>query len=298
MTSLPPASSWLLAARRPCLAARRRRRPPPVATPTVSLSHDRRRSAARSRSPTSSLSRNDADLRRGLPRVRARRRRRRRADVDRRSRSADADHAVEAGQTIEYTRTMFVPVTRTSARPRSRSGCTDPATGSGCRSAARTSGSAPTRRRTLELLPQTENIFIRFKDGWHPAEVAADECPGRVAVDEEGGDAGVPEPEEGRHVLPRLRQPAGPRSTRRRQVTVRIGDQVARHVRADDQRGADAAEVPDHGGAVRDAEDMVELTIEVDQTFVPADSGGQATTRANWACGSSTPSSSRSRAVA
>ena len=25
---------------------------------------------------------------------------------------------------------------------------------------------------TLQLLPQTENVFLIFKDGWHPAEVA------------------------------------------------------------------------------------------------------------------------------
>ena len=26
----------------------------------------------------------------------------------------------------------------------------------------------------FELLPQTENIFVIFKDGWHPAEVVAE----------------------------------------------------------------------------------------------------------------------------
>ena len=52
------------------------------------------------------------------PRVRPLPRRRRRADVDRRSRSADADRrSGRPGQTIEYTRTMFVAeLSRTSAR--------------------------------------------------------------------------------------------------------------------------------------------------------------------------------------
>jgi hypothetical protein len=27
---------------------------------------------------------------------------------------------------------------------------------------------------SIELLPQTENIFLIYKDGWHPTEVAAD----------------------------------------------------------------------------------------------------------------------------
>ena len=43
-----------------------------------------------------------------------------------------------------------------------------------CRWRARTAGSAGTRSGTIELLPRSENIFLVFKDGWQPEEVAAD----------------------------------------------------------------------------------------------------------------------------
>ena len=39
---------------------------------------------------------------------------------------------------------------------------------------------------TLSLLPHSENVFLLFKDGWHPAEVAARQHDRRVAVVEEG----------------------------------------------------------------------------------------------------------------
>lgn len=48
----------------------------------------------------------------------------------------------------------------------------------------------------FELLPQTENIFVIFKDGWHPAEVVAEGAGhARVAVDQERRDPRVPQPE-------------------------------------------------------------------------------------------------------
>ena len=34
------------------------------------------------------------------------------------------------------------------------------------------SGSGRTRSPSIQLQPQTENVFTLFKDGWHPGEVA------------------------------------------------------------------------------------------------------------------------------
>ena len=39
----------------------------------------------------------------------------------------------------------------------------------------------------MELLPQTENIFLVYKEGWHNPEVLAREPEGRAHLDQEGG---------------------------------------------------------------------------------------------------------------
>ena len=76
------------------------------------------------------------------------------------------------GQTIEYTRTIFVPifpyvgdaaiqVGLHSLKDQRRLTLTGEDVGQHAYKVAR-----------LQLLPQTENLFTVFKDGWHPAEVA------------------------------------------------------------------------------------------------------------------------------
>ena len=98
----------------------------------------------------------------------------------------------------------------TSARRSSGSGSTTTAT------SKRLTLNAPevSRKEYLvakfQLLPQSENIFLIYKDGWHPAEVAPDNATVRVAVDEEDRDAFVPEPQEGRDLLPGVRRPDRP----------------------------------------------------------------------------------------
>src|SRR5687768_7419519 len=76
------------------------------------------------------------------------------------------------GQTVEYTRTIFVPnypyIGEATVRLGLYSGDTR----------LPLSGTVASRREyvvgKLQLLPQSENIFLIYKEGWHPAEVAAD----------------------------------------------------------------------------------------------------------------------------
>jgi hypothetical protein len=76
------------------------------------------------------------------------------------------------GQTVEYTRTIFVPIYPYIGEATIRLGLystenqrRQPLTGED------TGQRAYTVAR-LQLQPQTENVFTVFKDGWHPAEVA------------------------------------------------------------------------------------------------------------------------------
>jgi hypothetical protein len=82
--------------------------------------------------------------------------------------------AWKPGQTIEYTRTVFVPNYPYIGEAAVRMGLYLPASGK------RLVLNAPEASRReyvvtkFQLLPQSENVFLIYKDGWHAAEVAND----------------------------------------------------------------------------------------------------------------------------
>lgn len=85
--------------------------------------------------------------------------------------------AWQPGQTIEYTRTIFLPVYPYTGETRVVLGLYTPETTD---TSGRVRFSNPDRGdrsyqvASFELEPQTENLFVIFKDGWHPAEIAGD----------------------------------------------------------------------------------------------------------------------------
>jgi hypothetical protein len=80
----------------------------------------------------------------------------------------------KAGQKVEYTRTVFVPNYPYIGEAQVRVGLYSPQSGK----RLPLSGNEVSRREYLvgkfQLQPQSENIFLIYKDGWHPAEVAPD----------------------------------------------------------------------------------------------------------------------------
>jgi hypothetical protein len=79
----------------------------------------------------------------------------------------------KAGQTIEYTRTEFIPVYPYVGEASMLVGLysiqnqrRQPLAG------GEDAGQRAYKMGTLTLQPQTENVYVVFKDGWHPAEVA------------------------------------------------------------------------------------------------------------------------------
>ena len=80
----------------------------------------------------------------------------------------------QAGQPVEYTRTVFVPNYPYIGEAHIRLGIYSPQTNKRLPLA----GTEVSRREysvaKFQLVPQSENIFLIYKDGWHPAEVAAD----------------------------------------------------------------------------------------------------------------------------
>src|SRR5579862_8584178 len=76
------------------------------------------------------------------------------------------------GQTIEYTRTVFIPVYPYVGEATLQLGLYSTATQKRLTLEGQDAGQHAYKVGKLQLQPQSENVFTVFKDGWHPAEVA------------------------------------------------------------------------------------------------------------------------------
>ena len=76
------------------------------------------------------------------------------------------------GQTIEYTRTVFVPIYPYVGEATIQLGLHSTATQKRVALAGNDAGQRAYKVAKLQLQPQTENVFTVFKDGWHPGEIA------------------------------------------------------------------------------------------------------------------------------
>ena len=79
---------------------------------------------------------------------------------------------------------------------------------------------------TIELLPQTENVFLVYKEGWHNPETHPENPSRRADLDEEGSARVLQEPEEGRDRVPRGRHLREVLHRRPRRLTVSVGNNV------------------------------------------------------------------------
>ena len=80
----------------------------------------------------------------------------------------------QPGQTIEYHRTMFVPLYPYIGDAIVAIGLYQPDSSERVPLAGETSGQREYRVLRVKLQPQTDNVFLAFLDGWHAPEVAAD----------------------------------------------------------------------------------------------------------------------------
>ena len=76
------------------------------------------------------------------------------------------------GQTVEYTRTVFVPIYPYVGEAAIQVGLYSTTNQKRLPLAGEDAGQRAYKVAKLQLQPQTENVFTVFKDGWHPAEVA------------------------------------------------------------------------------------------------------------------------------
>jgi hypothetical protein len=173
------------------------------------------------------------------------------------------------GQTIEYTRSMFIPSYPYVGAAKIVAGLYSPANNERLKLSNEDRGDRSYKVVDFELLPQTENIFVIFKDGWHPAEVVT-EGAGRTEWQWTKKDATIAFRNPKRDVVLVLQvdNPAtGPNAAQ--QVTAQIGDQVVATIPLSATQSAQVQKYP-VTAAQLGTSDMVEIKFTTDKTFVPA----------------------------
>jgi hypothetical protein len=170
------------------------------------------------------------------------------------------------GQKVEYSRTIFVPNYPYIGPAEIRLGLYSQSSG---KRLVLSAEPAPRREYTLarfQLVPQSENVFLIYKDGWHPAEVAPDNAAIEWQWTRKAATISFRNPKRDSTLY--LDFDARPdRFTPPQQVTIRLGGQTISTAVADaKERKLLTFPV---SAAQLGSSDMSELTIDVDRTFVP-----------------------------
>lgn len=170
------------------------------------------------------------------------------------------------GQTIEYTRTVFVPNYPYIGEAIIRLGLYQPSTGKRLALSGEELGKKEYVVSKFQLLPQSENIFLIYKDGWHPAEVASDNPASEWQWTKKTATLSFRNPKK--DVTFYLEWDARTDLfTPQQQVTLRIGEQVIGSFAAD-SRDRRLLTFP-ISTAQLGTGDMTELVIEASRTFSP-----------------------------
>ena len=171
------------------------------------------------------------------------------------------------GQTVEYTRTVFVPIYPYVGQAKVLAGLYDTSTNERLRLSQADRGDRSYQVATFELLPQTENVFLIFKDGWHPAEVAPDNSAIEWQWTKKEATIAFRNPRRDSTLFLQLDNPSTSPGTAK-QVELRIGDQVIATVPVL-STDAPVRKIPLMAAQLGSG-DMVEVRLVADRSFVPS----------------------------
>ena len=179
------------------------------------------------------------------------------------------------GQTIEYTRTRFVPAFSYLGEATVRMGLyrdNERLPLAGPDPADRESQERSYKVATLELRPRSENIQVFRLSGWHPGEFAADDTTIEWQWTQKLATLSLKNPR--RDVLLHLEYDGRPDyfADKPQQVTVYVG-QAAVETLTIDKRETTLRKIP-LTVAQLGSGDMTEVRLEVDRTFIPAKQPG------------------------
>jgi hypothetical protein len=170
------------------------------------------------------------------------------------------------GQKIEYTRTVFVPNYPYIGEANVRLGLYRQDSGKRLALNATEISRREYNVAKFQLLPQSENIFLIFKEGWHPAEVAADNPAAEWQWTKKTSILSFKNPRRDSvfYLEYDARTDLFPVA---QQVTIRLGGQVLGSFAAD-SRERKLMTFP-VSAAQLGSGDMAEIVIDLDKTFNP-----------------------------
>ena len=182
----------------------------------------------------------------------------------------------KAGQVVKYSRLLFVPVYPYVGSAAIEVGLYAP-DGRRLPLAGTERGQHAYRVAEIQVTPQTDNIYLTYKDGWHLAEIAGDNAGNEWHWTKKDATLTFKNPR--RDALLYLDVDGQSRLLPESQaVTLSIGDQVISTFNLPPTQQVQRIPIT---AAQLGAEEKVELKIGVDRTFVPAvvTAGSQKDTR-------------------
>jgi len=238
-----------------------------VATPTVTLNHDRAPAASPLEITYKFVVANDAhfneDYRVFLHVV----------DTDEEKMWDDDNNPPiptsqwKPGQTVEYTRTVFVPIFPYVGEATLQVGLHSLKDQKRVALSGEDMGQHAYKVGRLQLLPQTENLFTVFKDGWHPAEIAGDNATIDWQWTKKEATLAFKNPKKDSVLYLDVDSPS-PALHGDQKVQMMLGGQpLEEFTVTPTERQLRKVKLP---GAQMGGEDMAELRIVVDKTFIPA----------------------------
>jgi hypothetical protein len=171
------------------------------------------------------------------------------------------------GQTIEYTKTVFIPIYPYVGEASIQLGLHSTINQKRLPLAGDDAGQRAYRVARIQLQPQTENVFTVFKEGWHPAEVAEHNATVEWQWTKKEAVLSFKNPKKDCVFYLDVDNP-GSVFTEPQQVQISLGGQVV------DQFTLQPKQPELRKVALKAAQlgsaDVAELVISVDKTYVPA----------------------------
>ena len=172
----------------------------------------------------------------------------------------------QSGQKVEYTRTVFIPNYPYIGPAHVRIGLYSPSASERLPLCASDVARREYEVAKFQLLPQSDNVFLIYKDGWHPAEVSSDDPTNEWQWTKKVATISFRNPKKDATFY--LQYDARTdKFSAPQQVVVRAGDQTIGAFAAD-AREPRLVVLP-ISAAQLGSGDMAELTLDVDQTFAP-----------------------------
>src|SRR5579862_2768120 len=175
------------------------------------------------------------------------------------------------GQTIEYTRTAFVPIFPYVGDASIQLGLYSTTDQKRLALSGTDIGQHAYKVAHFQLTPQTDNLFTVYKDGWHPGETAEKNAAVDWQWTKKDATLAFKNPRKDAILYLDMDSP-GANLHGEQQVTVTLGGQTLDQVTLKpEERVLRKVTLP---AAQMGSEEMAELQIVVDKTFVPMDVPG------------------------